>query len=639
MAVLRTENLQKSFGTQLLFSEVSFEIQPNEHVGLIGVNGSGKSTLFSILLGEKKPDSGRVSIASGAKVSYVEQQPKLRADTNLYNFTLEAFTDLLAIEQKLNALSARMEQEEQLDRLIAQQDALLNAFDRQGGNTFRARTRSALIGLGFTEEELHRSVLEFSGGQISKAMLARAILTDADILLLDEPTNNLDVIAIRWLEDYLKQFRGAVLVISHDRAFLDGTVTRILELTHQSIRSAQGNFTRYMELKMTERELAQKRYFRQQKEIKRIEGIIDQQRRWNQERNYITIASKQKQIDRIRAEMVAPETDEKSVVFRFPEPKPTGNEVIVLKDLKKSYGNKPVFDHLNLLVQKGQCVCLIGENGCGKSTLLKILTGETEPTGGLYKLGAGVKLGYYAQHTRDLDESKTVLEELYDAFPMFLPNQLRGYLGMFLFAGDDIHKQIATLSGGERARIQLLKLVLSGANVLLLDEPTNHLDIASAEVLEHAIEQFTGTVIIVSHDRYLVGRLADRVIVLTPNGFLEQTDEKENMFDRIRPAQKERPAAQKDLSDNLYVKRKEARNALQNAKAAVRRLEADLERIDGEREKLQEAMNEAAQASEFEKVNTICEKLTALGERENGLYEQLELAEQKLNTVLTEGIE
>lgn len=631
MAVLKVDNLKKSFGVRTLFSDVSFEIQPGEHVGLIGVNGTGKTTLLHMLLGQEEADTGNVHFGSGVRVSYVEQQPQLSGNVSLYDFTLQAFSEVIAAEEKLNDLTLRIENNpDERDRLIRLQDSLLMTFDRLGGSTFRARTRSALLGLGFSEKDLNRTVLEFSGGQISKAMLARAILRNADLLLLDEPTNNLDIVAVRWLEDYIKAFRGAVLVISHDRAFLDGTVTRILELTHASIRSGSGNYTRYMEQKLSARELSEKIYLRQQKEIKRIEGIIAQQKRWNQERNYITIASKEKQIERIRSEMVPPEKDEKSVVFRFPDPKPTGNEVIVIKDLAKDYQGIPVFDSLNVLIQKGECVCLIGENGCGKSTLLKILTGQESPSGGMYKLGAGVQLGYYAQHTRDLHEEKTILQEMYDSFPMLLPNELRGYLGMFLFRGDDIDKVIGTLSGGERARIQLLKLVLSGANVLLLDEPTNHLDIASAEVLEKAVERFTGTVLIVSHDRYLVKKLADRILLLTEHGFIEQTDENEDLFDKIRPAAKQQSEERKDLSGNTYVKRKEAKAALAAAKQSLKRIEREIEENDNVRNRLEAEMDKAVSDGAFKQIEELCARLGEIQQRETELYEQLEAAEDEV---------
>ncbi len=637
MAVLRVENLQKSFGERTLFSEVSFEISRGEHIGLIGANGTGKTTLLRILQKEVEPDAGIVYIPSGTKVSYVEQNPRIDISQSLFSFALTAFSDLIETERRLSEIAVRIENEsENRERLIALQDALLQRFDREGGNTFRAKTKSSLLGLGFTEQDLNRSTAEFSGGQISKAMLARAILTDADILFLDEPTNNLDVVAVRWLEEYLKSFKGAVLLISHDRAFLDATVNRMLELTHGSILTGKGNYTAYLEKKMSARELAIKHFQRQQKEIKRIEGIIEQQKRWNQAHNYVTIASKQKQIDRIKAEMVQPEKDEKHITFRFPEPAPAGNDIIFLKDLGKQYGNLPVFGHLDLLIEKGQCVCLIGENGCGKSTLLRILAGQEQPTKGSYRIGAGVRIGYYAQHTHDLHEDKTVLEEMYDSFPKMLPDQLRGYLGMFLFRGDDIYKPIASLSGGERARIQLLKLVLSGANVLLLDEPTNHLDIASMEVLERAIEQFEGTSVIVSHDRYLVNRLADRVILLCQDGLIEQEDETEDMFERISRTLRTTPAQTKDVSSNLYLKRREIKNAQNLARQKVRKIEDEIQNIEQLHQKLQQKMNEATSRRAFSEMDEIYKRMADLQTEETELYDRLDEAERQLETWKTE---
>ena len=305
MVVLTVENLQKSYADRTLFSNVSFEIRSGERVGLIGVNGSGKTTLMRILMGKEPYDGGSFGMRQGTKLSYVEQIPKLDADTDLYTFTLEAFRPLLDLEAEEERIVQKLEQDApNRDRLIERQAAVVETLSREGGATFRALTRSALLGLGFSEEDLSRPVTSFSGGQVSKAMLARAILSRADLLLLDEPTNNLDITAIRWMTEYLRQFKGAVLVVSHDRAFLDDTVTRMLELQHGRIRGTDGNSSRYMELKMDARELEQKIYLRKQKEIRRIEGIIEQQKRWNQERNYITIASKQKQIDRIKEDMV-----------------------------------------------------------------------------------------------------------------------------------------------------------------------------------------------------------------------------------------------------------------------------------------------------------------------------------------------
>jgi ATP-binding cassette subfamily F protein 3 len=638
MSVLHVENLTKSFADRTLFSDVSFEIAPGERVGLIGVNGCGKTTLMHILMGTEPYDSGSFGVSRGAKITYVEQIPELDPRTDLYSFTLEAFRPLLDLEQeetrileKLNAPDADTE------RLIARQAVVVDTLSREGGATFRAMTRSALHGLGFTEDELSRSVTTFSGGQISKAMLARAILSKSDLLFLDEPTNNLDVTAIRWLSDYLCQFKGAVLVVSHDRAFLDDTVTRMLELQHGRIRGTQGNYSRYMELKLDERESLRRKYLRQQKEIRRIEGIIEQQKRWNQERNYVTIASKQHQIDRIKEEMVEPDKDEKGIRFRFPTPAPTGNEVIVLHELGKRYDDLRVFSHLNAMIKAGQCVCLIGPNGCGKTTLLKILTGRELPTEGTFKIGAGVRLGYYAQNTYDLDDEKSVLGELYDAFPMMDVPALRGALGRFLFKNDDLEKRIGTLSGGEKARIRLLKLVLSGANVLLLDEPTNHLDIASAEMLESALEQFEGTVLIVSHDRYLVRRLADRVILMTPDGFVEQRDENEDLFERVVERKPEKPQQkERQETDNPYLRRKENKILRVKARQEVARIERIIEQNEQAKAEAERALSEAQEKNDYRKMQQLYETLSSLEAEESKLYESLEAAEEAAKTVQSE---
>lgn len=638
MVLLSVDNLKKSFADRTLFSDVSFEIRTGDRVGLIGVNGSGKTTLMRILMGKEPYDGGSFGMPQGTKLSYVEQIPKLDADMDLYSFTLEAYRPLLDLEAEETRILQKLEQGEgDSDKLIARQAVIVETLSREDGATFRALTRSALLGLGFSEEDLLRSVTSFSGGQISKAMLARAILSRADLLLLDEPTNNLDVTAIRWLSDYLKQFKGAVLVVSHDRAFLDDTVTRMLELQHGRIRGTEGNYTRYMELKLDARELAKKQYLRKQKEIRRIEGIIEQQKRWNQAHNYVTIASKQKQIDRIKEDMVEPERDEKSIVFRFPTPQPTGNEVIVLHELGMKYGEQRVFSGLNAMITAGQCVCLIGANGCGKTTLLKILTGNERPTEGTYKIGAGVRIGYFAQNTYELNDANTVIGELDEAFPAIERNTLRGYLGMFLFKFDDIDKRIGSLSGGEKTRIRLLKLVLSGANVLLLDEPTNHLDIASAEMLESALEKFTGTVLIVTHDRYMVRRLADRVILMTENGLIEQQDEEEDLFERIVERKPEKPKQKEQAaSDNLFLRRKEFKQRRAKAKQELSRIEQQIAQNEAAKKDAEQALIEAQSGNDFRRMQQLYETISSLEEEETELYDRLEQAEAELARIETE---
>ena len=353
----------------------------------------------------------------------------------------------------------------------------------------------------------------------------------------------------------------------------------------------------------------------------------------------MTIASKQKQIDRIREDMVEPEKDEKSIAFRFPTPAPTGNEVIVLKELGKSFGDHLVFSHLNTVVWARECVCVIGANGCGKTTLLRILTGEERPSEGTYKIGAGVRIGYYAQNTYDLNDANTVIGELSDAFPMMDTNALRGALGRFLFKNDDIAKSIGSLSGGEKARIRLLKLVLSGANVLMLDEPTNHLDIASAEMLESALETFEGTVLIVSHDRYLVRRLADRVILLTEDGLVEQTDESEDLFLRIVERKPEkRKATPAENAENLYFKRKEARTERAKAKQALNAIERRIAQNEAERKATELTLETAQRSNAYREMERLYQTISALEAEETELYEQLEAAENAVKALETEDL-
>ena len=639
MILLNVENLKKTYADRTLFEDVSFEIRTGERVGLIGVNGTGKTTLMQIIIGNEPYDAGTVGMRQGTRISYVEQIPKLDDQTDLYSFTLEAFRPLLNLEKEEERILLKLDNGDgDRDRLIERHAAVLEALERGGVSTFRALTKSALIGLGFSEGDLKRPVTMFSGGQISKAMLARAILSEADLLLLDEPTNNLDITAIRWLEEYFKQYKGAVLVVSHDRAFLDDTVTRMLELQNGHMRSTPGNYTQYMERKLNERELQMRIYLRQQKEIKRIEGIIAQQKRWNQEHNYVTIASKEKQIERLKEGLVPPEKDPAAIHFHFRGAEPSGNEIIDVRDLGVSYGDRPVFKHADLLIWKGQTVCLVGANGCGKSTFLKVLMGQLPPTEGHFRLGAGVRLGYFQQNTDSLDPNNTILEGMQDAFPHAPEGELRNYLGAFLFRGDDIYKRIGSLSGGERARIKLLQLVLSGANVLLLDEPTNHFDIASCEVLERALEAFGGTILIVTHDRYLVERMADRVVLLDKDGFVEPEEDEGSVFDRlkVRPIQKQEKQSV-DNRNNYYLRQKEVKAALAAARQEIIRTERAIEENEKAQSQAENAIAQAESQGDFEGMQRLCVALGQLQSEESRLYEALDLAETEKAKLEKEG--
>ncbi len=640
MAILNVVQVRKEFADRVLFSDISFEVGPKDHIGLIGVNGCGKSTLLQMMLGRIRPDAGYISLSSQCVVACVEQLPQLSDEVTLYDFVLAAHEELLRWERELGDIALRLEtvSEEERHRLIDRQFRLMERFQQEGGLTFRNMTRSALLGLGFSEDELVRPIVRFSGGQVAKAMLARAILRKADLLLLDEPTNNLDVAAICYLQEFLSTYTGAYVVVSHDRAFLDASVNRVLELENGHLIATKGNYTRHVELKMDEREIAARRYQQTMKEIKRIEGIIAQQRRWNQAHNFVTIASKEKQIERLKEGLVPPEKDPAAIHFHFRGAEPSGNEIIDVRDMAVAYGDRKVFEHANLLIWKGQTVCLVGANGCGKSTFLKVLTGQMMPAEGHYRLGAGVRLGYFQQNTDSLHPELTILAEMQESFPHATEGELRNYLGAFLFRGDDIYKRISTLSGGERARIKLLQLVMGGANVLLLDEPTNHFDIASCEVLERALEAFGGTILIVTHDRYLVERMADRVVLLQRDGFVEPEEDEGSVFDRlkVRPVQKQEKQPV-ETRNNYYLRQKEYKAALAAARQEITRTEQAIENNEKAQAQAQADIEAAEVRGDFEHMQQLCVALGRLQEQESLLYETLERAEKEKTQLEKEG--
>ena len=628
MAIVTVNHIQQSFGEEIILRDISFEMQKGERVGLVGVNGSGKTTLFKVLTGEYTPDTGTVVFGKDTVLGYMEQHVCRDLEKTALEEVMTVFAPLLRMERELedlNALLSAHPGEEDMERLILRQTDLNDRFVDAGGLTCRSRARSALLGLGFSEDQLESRVGVLSGGQKAKLQLAKMLLGGANLLLLDEPTNHLDIQAVEWLEGFLATYTGAYIVISHDRYFLDKVTGRTLEMEGKTLTSYKGNYSRYLELRAEHRLAMEREYQNTQKEIARIEGIIEQQRRWNQERNYVTIASKQKQIDRLEATLEKPEEEPDTIRFQFHASRRSGDDVLTAEDLSLSFGGPKLFEQVGLEIKRGEKVFLLGPNGCGKTSLFKILLGQYTPDTGFVRLGAALDVGYYEQSQQSLHDEKTVIDEIWDEHPSFTQTQVRSALAVFLFKGEDVFKPVGALSGGERARGLLLKLMLSKANFLLLDEPTNHLDISSREALEDALSGYDGTLFVVSHDRYLINKLADKIYVLGPQGarlyrgnydaYLEQRAQEQE-----REHQAEEGAQPPKV--NLYKLRKERESALRKKRTALRRLEEQIETNDKQAKALEEQLQDPDFAADYEAVTAASQEIAQLHQQGEDLLEE-----------------
>lgn len=510
MISVNCENLSLSFGAETVLENVSFALNEGDKLGIIGVNGAGKSSLFAMITGKYQPTSGEVFISKGKTVGILEQNIEYDSSRTILDEAINTFSDLLETEKELENLRAVSEQtgsEADAKRYSDCQER----FTAGGGYEFRGRCRGILKKLSLPEALWDKPVSSLSGGQKTRLSLACLLLRDPDIILLDEPTNHLDTDALFWLESYLKASRKTILVISHDRYFLDSVVNRILEIENKKSRIWNGNYTGYVNQKAIDREIQERHYVNQQREIKRIEAYIEQQRRWNRERNIIAAESRQKLLDKMER-VERPEALPDRIRMTFDSSGESGNDVMSVRGLAKSYPGKALFDSVSFEVKKHDRLFICGKNGCGKSTLIKILAGRIPPDSGFASLGYNVKIGYYDQENQDLHPNNTVIDELWNAYPTMTETTVRNALALFLFRGDDISKKVSVLSGGEKARLTLARLMLSKMNLLILDEPTNHLDINSREVLENALSGFDGTIIAVSHDRYFINKLATRIL-------------------------------------------------------------------------------------------------------------------------------
>jgi ATP-binding cassette subfamily F protein 3 len=615
MGLLNAGNLKKAFGTDVVFSGVSFEIQENDRIGLVGRNGCGKTTLLRILTGELSPDEGTVGRASDARLGYMEQQACRDPERTAYDEVLTVFRTLSELEKEIEQVNRSLQDKPgNADALIERQAELNDRFLSGGGLTYRSRARSALIGLGFSEEQLGQKVGVLSGGQRAKLQLAKLLLGGASLLLLDEPTNHLDISSVRWLEDFLRSWSGAFVVTSHDRYFLDRITGRTFEMENGRLQVYKGNYTAYLAQKGENDLAARRKYDNTQKEIARIEGIVEQQRRWNRERNIRTAESKLKSIERLKSTLEKPEEEEDSIRFRFGTERRSGNDVLSVKDLALSFDGREIFRNVDMEIHRGERIFLIGPNGCGKTSLLKALLGINAPAEGSVRFGEGVDTGYYDQLQTGLRPEKEVIDEIWDYYPRMNETEVRSALALFLFRGEDVFKPVSALSGGERARILLLRLMLSRDNFLLLDEPTNHLDIRSCEALESALRDYDGTLLAVSHDRYLINKFADRIYYLGPDGATPYSGNYDDFLAATETARAEEPKA--SAGGEEYRVRKEREAAVRKEKAEMRRLEERIGQTEQELEELSEKLSEPETASDYQAAMELTEKIAGL-KREN----------------------
>ena len=639
--ILSVSNLTKTYGERTLFEGASFSVEKGERIGLIGANGAGKTTLFNILCGREEADSGDIAVSPYTTIGYLEQYVCSDSDKSTYDETLSVHEKLFALERELAALQASLKDAaadgDPSRELILKQDELQEQYRDLGGLTYKAETRSVLLGLGFAEEELALPVKSLSGGQKSKIGLAKLLLQKPDLMLLDEPTNHLDIKSVSWLEKFVAGSGITTIVISHDRYFLDKVCTKMMEIRTRKLYVTGGNYTRHMELS-AERDLSEERHYRNiMNEVHRLEGVIAQQRRWNRQKNIKTAESKQKQIDRMTAGLEKPEHERHDFRFSFQPKIQSGDEVLELRDVRKEFPERVLYENVNFEIRRGQCVFLLGENGIGKTTLIKQIIRK----GRGVRYGVGVTTGYFDQHQLNLTLSKTVFEEIHDRYPDMTDTDVRSSLAVFGFKGEKVFAPVAELSGGERAKVALCRLMLEQCNFLVLDEPTNHLDIYSLAALEDALRGYEGTMLIISHDRYFINELADKVMDLRPDGvrvYEGGFDEYQEALDReakeAAVAGAGKPEKELGKGGQQYENKKKLRSERTKARTAVTRKEEEISALETRIEDLTAQLDDPAISADYEKISALSAELADANEQlETAMAEWEELSET-LNELL-----
>ena len=634
MIVLSCNNLNKSFGIDSILENVNFTVNEYDKIGIIGVNGTGKTTLFKIISGIYGYDSGDIYTSKDCEIGYLEQNTNFHSENTILEEALEVFKDVIEMEKYLRDLEHKISEESSntnsttLEKLMNEYSNKLEAFSDMNGYGYKSEAKGVLKGLGFSDEDMDKPISILSGGEKTRVLLGKLLLKKPTLLLLDEPTNHLDSEAIEWLEVFLKQYKGTVILISHDRYFLDQVVNRIFEIHNKKLKTYNGNYSDFIKASAIEKELELKKFEDQQKDIKKQEESIERLKAFGREKHLKRARSKEKALAKVDV-LDKPEAYRKKAKIEFNPSVTSGNDVLQLRDISMGYGERILFKDLNLDIYRGEKVALIGANGIGKSTLFKIIMNEITPLSGDIKFGTNVNVSYFHQEQKTLNLDNTIIDEIWEDNKQLTQTSLRTMLGAFLFEGEEVFKKISTLSGGERARVAILKLILSNANLLLLDEPTNHLDIDSKEVLEEALSSYTGTIFTISHDRYFLNTVVDKVLVLDENGITEYLGNYDYYIEKKKQIQEMNTVEvieEKTKTQLKEEKRKEREQREAEKKNRVKRqnIEKEIEETEAKIEEMDVLLCQEEVYSNPEKSKDVSLQKASLEEKLSALYEEWE---------------